>query len=61
MKSKNNNLEKNKLNALDLNQNPKSQKTTINTIENQKRSPKSPEQFTKKISKKKIRRKIFQK
>ena len=58
MKSKNNNLEKNKLNTLDLNQNPKSQKTTINTIENQKRSPKSPEQFTKKISKKKLEEKF---
>ena len=44
MKSKYNNLEKNKINTLD--QNPNS------------RSPKSPEQFTKKISKKKLEEKF---
>jgi hypothetical protein len=61
MKSKNNNLDKNKNNPIDININPRSQKTTINTIESQKRGQKSLEPSVKKISKKKIRRKIFKK
>jgi hypothetical protein len=52
MKSKNNNLDKNKNNPIDININPRSQKTTINTIESQRRGQKSLEPSVKKISKK---------
>ena len=51
MKSNNNILAKNKNNPIDNNPNPRSQKTTINTIENQRRPPKtsaSPKKITKK-------------
>ena len=58
MKSNNNNLEKNKKNQNDINPNSKSQKTTINTLEAQKRNPKIYESPTKKISKKVIEEKF---
>ena len=58
MKSKNNNLDKNKNNPIDININPRSQKTTINTIESQKRGQKSLEPSVKKISKKKLEEKF---
>ena len=52
---KNNNLEKNKNNLNDIN--PKSQKTTINTIESQRRLPKTSSS-AKKITKKQIEEKF---
>ena len=59
MKSNNNISEKNKLNTIDSNINSRSQITTINTIENQKRNQKSTESSTKKISKKKLEEKFY--
>ena len=55
MKSNNNISEKNKFNSIDINPNPRSQKTTLNTntIESQKKE--SP---TKKISRKKLEEKF---
>ena len=58
MKSNNINSEKNKNNPIDININPRSQKTTINTIESQKKSPRSPESTAKRISKKKLEEKF---
>ena len=58
MKSNSNNLEKNKKNQNDINPNPKSQKTTINSLEAQKRNPKIYESPIKKISKKLIEEKF---
>ena len=57
MKSNNNILEKNKNNPIDNNPNPRSQKTTINTIENQRRPPKTSAS-PKKISKKQLEEKF---
>ena len=59
MKSKNNKLDKNK--TIDNNINQKSNKATLNTLESQRRGLNSPEPSIKKISKKKIRRKIYEK
>ena len=54
MKSNNNNSDKNKINhPIDINQN-RSQKTTINTIESQKRSSNLQDAEVKKISNKKL-------